>query len=568
VNVPQLSREEIARTELGKTEIAPWLARVLTTVFLVTSALPVFLEITMHFAKRGLSVSSPTVPNSQAVVGLPQVSALFPNRRHAGLTFEDLSSLVPSAQRLRDFEDRLDRTSLATRTLAPWVGYVIKGMLHGGDEQVCFGRDGWLFYRPSVESVTGPGFLTPEWQQDRIRAAEKSPSPPQPDPVKALLQFNQQLAARGIALVIVPAPGKETLYPEKLARGWDTRMRSPQNASYERFKSQLAKAGVNIFDPMPILLEMKKVAGQGVYLKTDTHWSAPAMEHVAARLAAWLHERGFVPAHDTGEWHPRTQTVRNTGDIAVMLNLPKRQRFFPPEQAQTRRVVTSEGRAWEPEANAPVLLMGDSFCNIYSLPAMGWGDSAGLAEQLSLELGQPLDRLTINAGGAYSARQELARELASGRDRLAGKRVVIYEFADRELAFGDWKLFELPTPPAQRSDGANAGDGLIVQGRVTAIARLPQPGSVPYKDCLVAIHLEKVRAVTSGLIKGDLLVYAWGMRDNQWLPASSVPVGSEIRCRLRDWTTVERQYGSYNRAELDDLDLLSLATFWAEEVTR
>ena len=94
--------------------------------------------------------------------------------------------------------------------------------------------------------------------------------------------------------------------------------------------------------------------------------------------------------------------------------------------------------------------MGDSFCNIYSLAEMGWGDSAGFAEHLSLALGQPIDRLVINAGGAYSARQELVRQLASGRDRLAGKRVVLYQFAARELAFGDWKLFDLPAASAPR----------------------------------------------------------------------------------------------------------------------
>ena len=59
-----------------------------------------------------------------------------------------------------------------------------------------------------------------------------------------------------------------------------------------------------------------------------------------------------------------------------------------------------------------------------------------------------------------------------------------------------------------------------------------------------------------------------GMRDNRRLPVSSLPVGAEVRCRLRDWAEVERQYGTYNRAELDSLELLSLPTFWAEEIAR
>ena len=29
-------------------------------------------------------------------------------------------------------------------------------------------------------------------------------------------------------------------------------------------------------------------------------------------------------------------------------------------------------------------------------------------------------------------------------ERLEGKRVVVYQFAERELAFGDWKMIGLP----------------------------------------------------------------------------------------------------------------------------
>jgi alginate O-acetyltransferase complex protein AlgJ len=47
--------------------------------------------------------------------------------------------------------------------------------------------------------------------------------------------------------------------------------------------------------------------------------------------------------------------------------------------------------------------------------------------------------LAQNDSGAFATRQALARELEGGEDRLAGKRVVVWEFAARELAVGDWK---------------------------------------------------------------------------------------------------------------------------------
>jgi len=81
---------------------------------------------------------------------------------------------------------------------------------------------------------------------------------------------------------------------------------------------------------------------------------------------------------------------------------------------------------------------------MYSLATLGWGESAGFAEQLSYTLQRPIDRIVQNDQGAHATRGLLARELGRGADRLAGKRVVIWQFAARELAFGDWRVIQLP----------------------------------------------------------------------------------------------------------------------------
>jgi alginate O-acetyltransferase complex protein AlgJ len=89
-------------------------------------------------------------------------------------------------------------------------------------------------------------------------------------------------------------------------------------------------------------------------------------------------------------------------------------------------------------------LLGDSYSNIFSLSGMGWGNGAGFAERLSYRLKRPLDKIVINDGGSYTTREELLREYARGKDRLKGKRLVIWEFAMRDLADGDWKRLDLP----------------------------------------------------------------------------------------------------------------------------
>jgi hypothetical protein len=121
--------------------------------------------------------------------------------------------------------------------------------------------------------------------------------------------------------------------------------------------------------------------------------------------------------------------------------------LYPPEEVDVRRVVLPDGSPWRPDRDADVLVLGDSFSNIYSLASMGWGEAAGLMEHLSLALARPVDRIVQNDEGAFATRARLRQEMAAGTDRLAGKRVVVYQFAARELAFGDWQLIELPPGP-------------------------------------------------------------------------------------------------------------------------
>ena len=131
----------------------------------------------------------------------------------------------------------------------------------------------------------------------------------------------------------------------------------------------------------------------------------------------------------------------------------ERQLLAAQERAmvQQGRVLAADGSSWRPDPGAEVLLLGDSFTNVYSVPELGWGEGAGLAEQLAFALERPVDRIAVNAGGAWTARQRLVAELRRGSDRLAGKRLVVYEFAVRELTSGDWReiaAFLFPEPAA------------------------------------------------------------------------------------------------------------------------
>ena len=127
-----------------------------------------------------------------------------------------------------------------------------------------------------------------------------------------------------------------------------------------------------------------------------------------------------------------------------MLEMPDWQSSVSEETANIQCVVDPAGKPWRAAEDAEVMLLGDSFTNIYHLGPMGWGADAGFAEHISLNLGRPLDVLSQNDAGARASRQLLVDALTTNPGRLQNTKVVIWEFAERELALGNWELMQLP----------------------------------------------------------------------------------------------------------------------------
>ena len=239
---------------------------------------------------------------------------------------------------------------------------------------------------------------------------------------------------------MVPTPVKPTLHPEKLS-GTDDAPRTPvENVSYQGFVNAVRKDGVLVFDAAAALARERPSGTSPLYLAWDTHWRPETAEAAARHLFAFIRNTSTCRHARQSATRPSSTTSRASGyrwtvEPADQPVLPARTSADPPNLDADRRAVA-------PDAAADVLVLGDSFSNIYSVGGMGWGESAGLVEQLSFEMQRPVDRLARNDNGAFASRDMLAAEIRRGRDRLAGKRVVIFQFAARELSFGDWKIVQ------------------------------------------------------------------------------------------------------------------------------
>lgn len=521
------AREQQAWDEVGHTEVRRPVAFVLAGLGLAGLLVVASLQL--------LRAKPETAENPLVRLGRASLAALASGEG----VFAVNRKLRAEMQR---FEATLEETSWLQDAALPVVQGVLTGWGRVGNEQVYVGREGWLFFRPDVDLLTGSGFLEPG----------------RSDALAALLDFHRQLEARGIALVVVPVPPKTAVAPWALARrAPDPREKLLANPSAAELVRRLETAGIEVLDPWPQLLSI----GREPYLRTDSHWRPEAMDAVAAELARRLEGLGL----GRGELELRRESVPITahGDLVRMLELPQPERWLAAETAIVQRVLDAQGQPWQSDPGAEVLLLGDSFTNVFSQPALGWGEAGGLAEQLSYHLGRPIDRLAINDGGDLEARRRLAQDLAAGNDRLAGKRVVVYQFAARELAAGDWQPVELPAVVTTAAP-VSALEILTVRARVEAVALLPEPGTTPYRDALLAIHLVEIEALGGGEVASEVLVYVWGLRDGRPTAAASWRREQQLELRLVPWSQAPPELESLQRFELPEDELLFLDTFWVE----
>ena len=165
---------------------------------------------------------------------------------------------------IAEYESLLDDGSPMIDAVVPTVNRVITGWLRGSTESVYPGRDGWLFFRPDIDCVTGPGFLEP----NSLAAADR-----EADPVPAIAELRDVLAERDILLLVAPVPVKPTVYPDRFSSRFESPSGPAENSSYQKFLARLADAGIRHVDLTAALWEARSAGTEPLYLVSDTHWS-------------------------------------------------------------------------------------------------------------------------------------------------------------------------------------------------------------------------------------------------------------------------------------------------------
>ncbi len=350
-------------------------------------------------------------------------------------------------------------------------------------------EDKWLFYRQDVEFLVQPSPLD-------VRSAKLD------NPVKAIERFRDQLKAKGVELLVVITPGKPSIYPERLT-GRDSRVAGAENAAVgnatavenaaglqshgKKILDSLTRAGFNTVDLYtPLLAAKSRDSIEGaLYLNDDTHWTPRGAELAAAEIAKKVREmvdagtvkfRGkddvrYIASDsiadrmgDVGEMSGlnkfgvfKVQQV--TGHVVSQQNIKERTEKLPVDSTcveaaksackKNDSCFTAQSALCERDTvlydttvtpfkddfrKSEILILGDSFSRIYQTDSPV---NAGWIAHFAKNMNARVASIVSDGGASTLVREKLARKASV----LKGKKLLIWEFVERDLRFGaeGWK---------------------------------------------------------------------------------------------------------------------------------
>jgi hypothetical protein len=411
------------------------------------------------------------------IAAVPITQTCIELARHERVQFTDVFRYRPTAKNLRQFEHTLEEKSWFQQKLRPEMQQLLFKTLRDTGSKGVLGCNQWLFYRPDLRYLVDPdrleaGASDSKWVEPAQNRSHRV------SVERAIVRFRDQLKERGIALIVVPVPGKPSVYPDKVTRREIGKQQQFQSPTLKLIEA-LRREGVATVDLFETFRSARAPNGSGetnkpLYLAHDTHWTPQGAQLAAQAVAAQLRE--FKPASEAvKEFQAQRVSVTRRGDILDMMQIPGLRDAFPPEKVECEQVLDPTqgplvpspsdrpGTYRFPGQGTSVLVLGDSFCRIYQFPEpQSLGDaptaatsqkeesgtkrllpgSAGFISHLALALKSPVDAIVSDGGASTDVR----RKLSTNPEILEGKKVVVWEFVERDIALGAQGWEDVPLP--------------------------------------------------------------------------------------------------------------------------
>ncbi len=331
---------------------------------------------------------------------------------------------ILSGKYLRAYEGRLEKENSFVKKTRPVYQTFAWKVLKDPGEKAVRADSNFLFYRQDVDFLVKPA----PWTVDSLD-----------NPIDAVLDFKTELEKRGVDLLVVVVPGKPSIYPEFLNPVMYGLFGRKDFSLGLRFVDTLQTLGVNTVNLYPVLqnAKMNDRTGDLLYLNTDTHWTPRGARIAATAIANQVKKMKVSMELPKLILTDSVVTAVRTGDVATMANL---EYAFPDQTVEAHQVKIAETGALlrSDFRKSKILILGDSYSRIYETDSPM---SAGWISQFAEEMQTPVASIVSDGGSSTLVREKLARR--SGV--LKNKKLVIWEFVERDLRFGaeGWKKVRL-----------------------------------------------------------------------------------------------------------------------------
>lgn len=361
---------------------------------------------------------------------------------------------------LRKYEKEMENSSIFAVAIRPVIRFANYAFFNDLGDKAILGKNGWMFYKPDVEYLYKPSVT-----DIRSKVVDYNSQPLKDDPVNAILNFKKQLAEMDIDLLVVIIPGKPSVYPDLINP--NIRISEERKISHSTDIMKLLKEKgievIDLFHPFIQARQQDSLFGDSLYLRTDTHWKTRGLRIAASITAEAIKKKSWFNDNSMKvEYIIDSVEIYRNGDVGLMTKLPDfrihdLQLNLPLEKTKCYQVFSinrndsgqliSKTLYKDDYRKSRILILGDSFSRIYQTDEPR---GAGWISHLAYEISEPVASIVNDGGASTIVRQTLSRKVSL----LKGKKLVIWEFVERDLRFGaeGWKEIDITYKSSTKHD--------------------------------------------------------------------------------------------------------------------
>jgi alginate O-acetyltransferase complex protein AlgJ len=270
------------------------------------------------------------------------------------------------------------------------------------------GRRNWLFLNDE---------LTPYAHADKSAAAR----------AQQVIDLQQQLASKGITLLVVVVPDKSRIAAAHLGKLHRPAAFSGRVAEWTQ---KLAQAGVEVLDLSPALTELQR-QGEPAFFRTDSHWTEAGAQVAAAQVAQRIRVLGIVKPSDSSlRLYSKVISIR-PGDLVRLAGLEGMPLRLQPrtELALQSRFDTAPVKSKGSSDNAD--LFGDDELPQIALIGTSFSRNSNFASFLAQALHTQIGNFALDGGDFSGAAQAY---LHSAAFKSTPPKVLLWEIPERVLS--------------------------------------------------------------------------------------------------------------------------------------